>query len=72
MPTPPRPRRALPLALAAILASPVAGAATITVTTLADGSVPGECTLRDATIAATRAENTRPSRPGGSSFIISG
>ena len=52
MPTPPRPRRALPLALAAILASPVAGAATITVTTLADGSVPGECTLRDATIAA--------------------
>jgi len=45
-------RRSLVLALAVALAPPVAGAATITVTTTADGSLPGECTLRDATIAA--------------------
>jgi len=45
-------RRSLPFALAAALAVPAAGAATITVTTTADGSLPGECTLRDATIAA--------------------
>ena len=39
-------------ALAAVFASGTAGAATITVTTTDDGSVPGECTLRDAIAAA--------------------
>src|SRR5690242_6021559 len=39
-------------ALAAVFATGSAGAATITVTTLADGSVPGDCTLRDAIAAA--------------------
>lgn len=43
-------RRSLAVALALLPAG--AGAATITVTTTADGSVPGQCTLRDATIAA--------------------
>lgn len=45
-------RRSLPLALAAVLAPCAAGAATITVTTTADGSLPDQCTLRDATLAA--------------------
>jgi len=39
-------------ALAAVFATDTAGAATITVTTTDDGSVPGECTLRDAIAAA--------------------
>jgi hypothetical protein len=40
------------MAMAVSLAAPAAGAATITVTSTADGSLPGQCTLRDATIAA--------------------
>jgi len=39
-------------ALAAVFATGAAGAATITVTTTADGSLPGECTLRDAIASA--------------------
>lgn len=39
-------------ALAAVVATGTAGAATITVTTTDDGSVPGACTLRDAIAAA--------------------
>ena len=39
-------------ALAAFFATGTADAATLTVTTTADGSVPGECTLRDALAAA--------------------
>ena len=39
-------------ALAAVFAAGAAGAATLIVTTTADGSVPGECTLRDALAAA--------------------
>lgn len=45
-------RRVQALALAAALAPAAATAATITVTTIADGSLPDQCTLRDATVAA--------------------
>jgi CSLREA domain-containing protein len=45
-------RRAQALALIATLAPAAATAATITVTTTADGSLPDQCTLRDATVAA--------------------
>lgn len=45
-------RRPLALILAALLAPAAASAATISVTTTADGSLPDQCTLRDATIAA--------------------
>lgn len=44
--------RTLAAAVSAALASGFAQAATITVTTTADGSVPAECTLRDAIAAA--------------------
>jgi hypothetical protein len=37
---------------ALLLGASAAAAATITVTTIEDGSVPGECSLRDATLAA--------------------
>ncbi|MBO9663430.1 choice-of-anchor Q domain-containing protein [Dokdonella sp.] len=45
-------RRSLAVALAVALLPAAAGAATITVTTSADGSVPDQCTLRDAIAAA--------------------
>lgn len=45
-------RRVQALALTAALAPAAATAATITVTTTADGSLPDQCTLRDATAAA--------------------
>lgn len=44
--------RSLTLALNAVFAVGAAHAATITVTTTEDGSIPGECTLRDATLAS--------------------
>jgi len=44
--------RSLTLALSSILAAGAANAATITVTTVEDGSVAGECTLRDAILSA--------------------
>src|SRR5687768_18007194 len=46
-------RRPLALVLAALLAPAAATAATISVTTTADGSLPDQCTLRNATIAAS-------------------
>jgi hypothetical protein len=46
-------RRPIALVLAALLAPTAAHAATISVTTTADGSLPDQCTLRDATIAAS-------------------
>jgi len=51
-------------ALAAVFASGTAGAATITVTTTDDGSVPGECTLRDAIAAANANTATAGCVPG--------
>jgi CSLREA domain-containing protein len=45
-------RRSLAAALTVALLPAGAGAATIIVTTTADGSVPGQCTLRDAILAA--------------------
>lgn len=44
--------RSLSLALNAVLAAGAAQAATITVTTTEDGSIAGECSLRDAILAA--------------------
>lgn len=49
----PLPRTSLVLALASILCTGAASAATITVTTTDDGSVTGECTLRDAVLSAS-------------------
>lgn len=46
-------RCSLAVALAVALLPAAAGAATITVTTTADGSIPDQCTLRDATLAAS-------------------
>lgn len=46
-------RRSLVAALAALLTPAAATAATITVTTTAEGSLPDQCTLRDATVAAS-------------------